>query len=472
MSRRLLHALLRTDFNAFVEKVYLSLHDGKPISRNWHLRAIGWQLMQVAGGKCRRCVITQPPRSLKSIVSSVAFVAWMLGRDPSLKFICVSYSRDLAAELSRMFRAIVTSAWYREAFPALRLLRETELELITSKRGGRLATSIGGTLTGRGADIIIIDDPLKAEEAQSEAARNAVLSWYRDTLVTRLNSKAAGRLVVVMQRLHEEDLAGYLLEQGGWEHLDLPAIAINEQQIPLGPSTIHIRHAGDVLHPEREPLEVLDLMRAQMGSMMFSAQYQQRPVPVDGNLIKREWFRTYKTAPERGLGRTIVQSWDIASSITEKSDYSVCTTWLMERKTYYLLDVFRVRLEYPDLRRRIIDMARAWKCNVLLIENAGPGQSLLQDFRNQPVLHVPVPIPVRPIQSKLMRMEAQASQIEAGQVILPEEAPWRADFLNEVLAFPRGRHDDQIDSLSQFLWWASNRFDGSTIAPQFLTRLF
>ena len=175
--------------------------------------------------------------------------------------------------------------------------RDTGTELVTTAGGSRYATSVGGALTGRGADLIIVDDPLKAEEAMSEAARKRVIDWYGGTLVSRLNDKETSPIVVVMQRLHENDLAGHLLDQGGWEHLDLPSIAVDDSVIPLGHGKQMTRRIGDILHPERESKDTLDRIKAETSSLMFSAQYQQRPVPVEGNLIRRDWFRYYDHLP-------------------------------------------------------------------------------------------------------------------------------------------------------------------------------
>ena len=272
--QQILAALLCTDLNVFVHKVFTTVSPGDLYRHNWHIEAITYDLGRCLSSDNTRLLITQPPRSLKSICSSVAIVAWALGHDPALRFICVSYSQELAGDLSRQFRLVVDSDWYRALFPRMRLTKDTGAQCVTSAGGGRIATSIGGTITGRGADIIIVDDPLKAEDAFSETARNAVIDWYSTTLVTRLNDKARGAIVVVMQRLHEDDLAGHLLIQGGWRHLDLPAIAIEDQRICIGPNPddMHCRKEGEVLHPEREPRATLDRIKADLGSLTFSAQ--------------------------------------------------------------------------------------------------------------------------------------------------------------------------------------------------------
>jgi hypothetical protein len=223
---RVLRAILRAELPFFIRKVFATISPGETYLHNWHVDAIAHQLMRVHSGEGRRLLINQPPRSLKSICVSVAYVAWLLGHYPTRRVIVASYSGDFAAELHRQFRMVVGSEWYAALFPTLRWAKETGLELITTQGGSRFATSVGGTLTGRGADLIIVDDPLNANEVHSEPARKRVIDWYGGALVSRLNDKQTGSIVAVMQRLHDDDLAGHLVRQGGWDHLDMPAIAL------------------------------------------------------------------------------------------------------------------------------------------------------------------------------------------------------------------------------------------------------
>jgi predicted phage terminase large subunit-like protein len=461
-----LAALLRSDLGSFIWKSFQTILPGTPYLPNWHIDAIVRQLMRVHGSEISRLLINQPPRSLKSICVSVAYVAWLLGHDPTRRVIVVSYSNEFAAELHRQFRMVIDAPWYRALFPGMRPARDTGTELVTTAGGSRYATSVGGALTGRGADLIIVDDPLKAEEAMSEAARKRVIDWYGGTLVSRLNDKETGPIVVVMQRLHENDLAGYLLDQGGWEHLDLPSIAVDDRVIHLCHGKQMTRRIGDILHPERESKDTLDRIKAEIGSLMFSAQYQQRPVPVEGNLIRRDWFRSYNHLPDV-CAKRIVQSWDIAMMTGDANDYSVCTTWWIIKADYYLVDVFRARLQYPDLRRKLARLAAKHRAETILIENAGPGMALLQDLWRDPPQGMPRPTGRKPEGSKVDRMVAQSAKIEAGHIHLPKEADWLDTFLHELLAFPTGRHDDQVDSVSQFLKWSASQretmFDLTTI---------
>ena len=217
------------------------------------------------------------------------------------------------------------------------------------------------------------------------------------------------------------------------------------------------RKVGEVLHEAREPKEVLDQLKVALGSFNFSAQYQQCPIPLEGEIIHWEWFRFYDQLPRRVAGDRIVQSWDTASKAEEISDYSVGTTWLMKGNDYYLLDVLRKRLTYPDLKRRIIDHACRFSVNEIVIEDKGAGTALIQDLGSENITGVPYPIAFMPETDKVTRMHAQSAKIEAGHVYLPLRAEWLEDFRTELLQFPKGRYDDQVDSLSQFLNWVEQR---------------
>lgn len=452
-SREFLDALLRTDLYSFLRSVFPTVSPGRDLLLNWHIEAITNELAQVIKGKTRRLIITVPPRSLKSICASVVLPAYALGHDPTRRVICVSYSEGLAHKHANDCRALMRSTVYRRRFPATRIskMKDTESEIMNTARGFRLATSVGGTLTGRGGDLIIIDDPMKPQDALSATAREHVLQWYTNTLLSRLDSKVDGAIIVVMQRLHPEDLVGYLLDQDGWTHLNLPAIAEAEEPIALGGDRFYWRKPGSALHPEREPVDALEGIRRDMGSLDFSAQYQQAPIPVGGNLIKRSWFRFYDEAPTPRQTDQIIVSWDTAMSSTELADYSACVALLVRGETVYLLDVFRARVEYPDLKRKVLELHQRWRRltqnYALVVENKGSGMSLVQDLARENI-HA---IGVVPEGDKVMRMNAQTAPIEAGAVFLPKQAIWLDEFLRELLAFPACRHSDQVDAFSQGL---------------------
>ena len=284
-----LRQLMRGDFRAFLRKAFAAVAGGAKLNWNWHLDAIAHELERVMRRENQNLIVTMPPRNLKSITISVAWVAWMLGQDPRMSFVCVSYSNELALKMARDCMSIMQSAWYRELFPSTVISprRSAVHDFETTAGGGRLTTSVTGTLTGRGGSIIIVDDPIKPQEAYSKTTRDNVNDWFRMTLSSRLDDKETGAIVLVMQRLHQDDPVGHLLETGEWFELSLPAIAPEEHIVPLGRRRYHHRREGEVLHPSRESLAVLERQRSRMGSIDFNAQYNQRPVPVDGNVVFR-----------------------------------------------------------------------------------------------------------------------------------------------------------------------------------------
>jgi Terminase RNaseH-like domain len=262
--------------------------------------------------------------------------------------------------------------------------RKAVNDFTTTAGGTRMATSVGGVLTGRGADVIVIDDPLKPDQALSDVGRKAVNEWYDNTLLSRLNNKRTGCIIIVMQRLHQDDLIGHVLLQDDWTVLSFPAVAEEPECVPFStPYGIRrfIRQPGEALHPDREAVAEYEAMRRRIGLYNFSSQYQQRPIPVSGNLIKREWLRSYgpDDVPRRFM--RIVQSWDTVAKTSELNDYSVCTTWGVERENYYLIDVFRRRLNYPDLKRAIVSQAERFDADKIVIEGKSSGTQLIQDFR-------------------------------------------------------------------------------------------
>ena len=289
-----LHALLRTDLPSFIESCFHTLLPTVEFKTNWHIEAIAYQLEQVRRGKIKRLIINLPPRSLKSIICSVAFPAFILGHDPSARVIAVSYGSDLATKLSNDFRAILQSPRYREIFPhtVVSRTKNTDSEVTTTRNGLRIATSVGGTLTGRGGDIVIIDDPLKPQDALSDSKRQSANDWFFNTLLSRIDDKTTGAIILVMQRVHLDDLAGTLMHgSDDWTILNLPAIAEQDERIQIGEGRYHFRRVGDLLHPEREPMSVLESLRMELGSDIFAAQYQQNPAPPGGSMIKREWVK-------------------------------------------------------------------------------------------------------------------------------------------------------------------------------------
>jgi predicted phage terminase large subunit-like protein len=449
-------AVLRSDFTAFIERSFHELNPATPFLPNWHIEVIAAELEACRWRETQRLIINVPPRSLKSHCASVAFPAWLLGHDPSAQIIVASYAQELANKLSSDCRALFASSLYRDLFPTrLSPQRQAVQEFATTRQGFRLSTSVGGVLTGRGADFIIIDDPLKPDEALSETQRKAVNDWFDHTLYSRLNNKKGGCIILIMQRLHEDDLVGHVLGVEPWKEIRFPAIA-EEDETHLIQSSCKIgmrrfeRRAGEALHPEREPLEVLDHIREALGEYNFSGQYQQAPAPLGGGLVKAEWFKTYADADLPAKFETTFQSWDTANKPTELSDYSVCTTWGVKDKHAYLLHVIRKRLGYPGLKRAVREQAEAFNPQTVLIEDKASGTQLIQELVNEGMYAIKK---YEPTMDKIMRMHSVTSTIENGFVHLPDKAAWLPEYLHELSSFPKGKYDDQADSTSQALDW-------------------
>jgi predicted phage terminase large subunit-like protein len=465
------HTVLRQDFACFAARCFHDLNPQAELAMNWHIEVIGAKLTAVREGKIQRLIINLPPRYLKSLLASTAFPAWCLGHDPSAQILCVSYAQDLADKLARDCRSVLTSPWYRRIFPTrLAPHRQAVQEFVTTGGGFRLATSNGGVLTGRGADIILIDDPLKPEEALSDAQRQAANDWFDHTLYSRQNDKRRSAIVIIMQRLHEDDLVGHVLAQEPWEVVRFPAIAEADEVLEIETiwrSRCFRRRQGEALHPAREPLDTLDRIRRTIGEYNFAGQYQQSPAPLGGGLVKAQWFKRYREneLPER-FDR-IVQSWDTANKVTELSDFSVCTTWGVSGKNLFLLGVFRRRLEYPALKRAVREQQNLFDASVVLIEDKASGTQLIQELIADGCHGV---TRYQPTGDKTMRLHAQTAVIENGFVHIPETAPWLAEYLGEMTVFPNGRDDDQADSTAQFLDWFKKPFPGQGIFEYYRRR--
>lgn len=452
--RALLAQALREDLVSMIAHAFRTVAPGERYLPNWHLEAIAHLLARCAAGEIKRLIITLPPRSGKSIAVSVAFPAWLLGHDPSREIICVSYSAELANKHSRDCRALLQSPAYKLAFPGTVIdpRKNTESLFETTRRGARRATSVGGTLTGLGGSVIIVDDSMKPDEAMSETARQGVIDWYYGTLLSRLNNKEEGTIIVVQQRLHEGDLVGHLLEheRDHWHVLNLPAIAEADQEVALGVRRRYLRRAGAVLHPERESRATLDQLRASMGSETFAAQYQQAPMPAEGAIIRKAWLRYYQPTELPASFDRIVMSLDTANKAEERHDFSVCTVWGQKRKDLYLLHVWRQQVEFPDLIRAVKHLKQQYRPAAILIEDQASGQQLIQQLNYEGVMGVKA---VKPLGDKVQRLHTSSISFENGSVRLPHEAPWLDEYLRELTGFPGTKHADQVDSTTQALRW-------------------
>lgn len=282
------------DFVGFLGKSFATLTPNKPFLMNWHIDLLAEYLEAVRQGQIKRLIVNMPPRSLKSMMVTVAWPAWLLAQNPALRIMAASYAQLLAEKHSMDCRAVIQSDWYQSLFPQVTLSKEQneKHKFLTTQRGMRLATSVWGTATGEGGDILIADDPMNPLQAQSPAARQMVRDWFDHTFSTRLDDKHKGAIVVVMQRLHPEDLCGHLLAKGGWEHVCLPAIAPANQQWHINERSFS-RCEGQMLHEAREDTALVERARLDLGSVQFAAQYQQQPMMLEGGMVELRWFKRY-----------------------------------------------------------------------------------------------------------------------------------------------------------------------------------
>lgn len=417
-----------------------------------HLKAISHHLELVERGDIRRLAISVAPRHFKSYAASIAFVTWLLGRDPSMKIICGSYGQDLANGFAAQSRRIMLSDRYKDIFKT-RLDPKGQAigELRTTKNGRRFATSVDGAATGKGADIIIVDDALKAGDAHSEPAKERAYSWLKETLMSRFDNPAKGRMVVIMQRLALDDPIGRLMDDGGWTLLALPARAHKDMKVPVSEHETWSLKAGELLFPERFDEIRLEEWKRDLGTDAFNAQVLQRPAPPGGTLFKLKWFQRYSQRPPLSKFEKIVQSWDTALTDAEDSSYNACTTWGIRGKQLYLLDIYRARLEYDQLVKKVGELKSKWRANIVVVEKAASGHTLYASLNKHQLPHDRWLYCLSPQLSKYQRAMYQVPILERGRVFLPEEAPWLDVFLKELLEFPASKFDDQVDSFVQFL---------------------
>jgi predicted phage terminase large subunit-like protein len=480
--------ILRTDFVSFIERSYYEINPQGHFLLAPHIEVMAAKLEGCRLGKNTRLIINLPPRGLKSHCCTIAFVAWWLGHNPAGHVICASYGQELADKHARDCRTLMLSPWYQRLLPT-RLVhgRQAVHDFTTKQQGTRLATSVGGVLTGRGADLIIIDDPLKPDDALSETRRKTVIQWYDNSLVSRLNDKANGCIIIVMQRLHQDDLVGHVLDLEPWEIVSFPAIADRDETHVIESvfgRRVFRRRAGDALHAERESLQTLAAIRKSMTEYNFAAQYQQCPIPLEGAIVKWAWLKYYEPNELPDRFTSTLQSWDTANKATDLSDFSVCTTWGVRDGSFYLLDVFRRRLNYPELKQAVRDLAQRYRPTSILIEDKASGTPLIQDLKSDGILNVK-PYEPPAATDKVMRLHLQTALFENGKVLLPRQAIWLADYLTELTGFPGTKFDDQVDSTTQALqflkegahyaeMWARMarvRFDWSYVSP-FSTTVF
>ena len=447
---------MKRSFKEFIKNSWQTIEPGRDFHDNWHIDAIAEHLQAVVDGDIKRLIINIPPRHMKSISVAVALPAWTWSKCPEKRFLFASYAGSLSIRDSVKCRRLIDSRWYKEYFGdsfELTTDQNQKQRFENNKTGYRIATSVDGALTGEGGDIIVIDDPHNVREAESSTVREGVLEWWDQAMQTRLNDPKTGAFVIIMQRVHENDLTGHILanENDEWDHLCLPARYEIGHPSPTKSKlyfTDPRTKEGDLLWPERIDEKTLQNLEKSLGSYASAGQLQQRPMPKGGGILKSEWWVPWENShlPEIEY---VLQSYDTAFSTKEKTSYSARTTWGVFRKdgqiNALVLEMWYDRVTYPELRRIAQDAYEDYEPDAVLIEKKASGQSLLQDLR---MAGVPV-IEYLPDRDKEARAHASSALLEDGRIYFPSNKKWSKDLIDICAAFPAGDNDDIVDTCTQ-----------------------
>jgi len=435
----------------FVQQAWHVVEPATPFVPGWHIDAIIEHLEAVSCGQIRNLVINVPPRHMKSLLVSVFWPAWEWIRWPERRWLFSSYGAQLSIRDSVKCRRLIESPWYQCRWRAVFALsgdQNSKARFENNKTGYRLSTSVGGAATGEGGDRVVCDDPHNVQEAESDAIRKSTIDWWDTVMSTRLNDPKTAAKVIVMQRCHQLDLSGHVLEQGGWDHLCLPAEYEGVRRATSIGWTDPRTEDGELLWHERfGPEELADLKRG-LGSYAAAGQLQQRPSPAEGGIFKRHWWKYYRVAPESF--DQIIQSWDCAFKDTVSSDYVVGQVWGRVGADRYLLDQVRARMDCPATIRAVRRLTEKWPAaTAKLVEDKANGPAVIAMLRHE----VEGLIAVNPEGGKESRAHAVSPLMEAGNVYLPspDVATWINQFMEECAVFPNGPHDDQVDAMTQAL---------------------
>lgn len=437
----------------YMKAAWPIIEPSRPLVWAWSLDLILEHLAAVDSGQITRLIINVPPRSLKSSAVSIAWPTWSWTKTPWKRWIFSSYSSGLSVKHSIDRRRILESEWYLKNWgDSCRLESDQNQKAVyqNTQRGVMYATSVGGSITGMGGDVIVVDDLINPQEAESKIQRESSILFVRNTLLTRLDDKKTGAIVAIEQRTHNLDLSGTLLREGGWVHVKLPAEAPARSVVkfPLSDREI-VREEGSVICEEREDKATLAKQKIAMGTRAYAAQYQQEPIATDSGHFHIGWWKRHIVLP---IADTIYHwSWDTAMEDGMENDCSVGMLFAHNAYGTFLDHVVRGRWQYPELKRVMKAEWEARPAHTLLIEDCVSGKSLAQELIRSTNLPV---IPVKPAGDKVFRASLCSPYVEAGRVSLKEmsegvDAPWVADFLEETSMFPQVAHDDQVDAFSQ-----------------------
>lgn len=437
----------KRSLSEFIKQAWHVVEPGTPYIHGWHIDAICEHLDAVTRGYIHNLLINMPPRHAKSLIVSVFWPVWEWITNPSCKWLYSSYGQSLSTRDSLKCRRLILSPWFQKRYGnSFRLTSDqrAKTRFDNDHLGYRIATSVNGAATGEGGNRIVVDDPHNVTEADSKAVMEGTILWWDETMSTRLNNPKEDAMIIVMQRMRQNDLSGHVLLQGDYEHLCLPAEYEGSKVITSIGWSDPRTEDGELLWPERMDRKSLETQKKRLGHSA-AGQLQQRPTDREGGIFKLEWWQYYREAPNFIYK---LQSWDTAFKKGEENDYSVCTTWGVTDNAYYLINRYKAKVQYPEALQMMKSLYNAHLPNLVVIEDKASGQSLLQSMKKE------TRIPLKgivPDSNKVARANSVSSTIEAGKVFLPEKADWVADYVDNMAVFPNGTHDDDVDSTTQAL---------------------
>ncbi len=448
-NKLLAQAILRKDPIAFFERSLPAIMPGATYLSNWHIRVMAAAIEEMIYGDARRYIINIQPRMGKSLFFSVSLPMFLLMRDPSQQIMCLSYSDALAGQFHQTSRILSKQKWYRDLNPALQfktagessaVIKETSSILQTAQLGYRLALSFSGSITGRGADWIIMDDPNDMGQIPSEAHRNKTKEVFDQTISTRLNDKD-GRILLVTQRGHIEDLSGHLMEKGGFKHLKIEGVASEATTYRFGASQKYVRQKGELIDHRRFGEKETEERRRDLGSAAFEAQYQQNPQPPEGNLFKRTWLNLVDTVP---VFQYVIISGDIATS-NGRGDYTAFLVWGYFDEVWYLIAAHRAQLDLPGVVRFYCKLDEEYEPDLTAIEQDNIGAGFVARMNELRYHHVQC---TSVYGSKVERADAITPLLERKQVAILKSMPLYEPFMAELLSFPSSKNDDMVDAFT------------------------
>lgn len=438
------------DLLEFVRIAWEIIEPGTPFVENWHHAAICEHLQAVTDGQIRNLLINIPPRHTKSRIVSVMWPVWRWINNPSHQWLFSSYAAPLALRDAVYARMMIDGPWFqrywRDRF-SFRPDQNLKTSYTNTKGGHRISTGVGGPATGEGGDTLVIDDPHNIKEIHSRAARDSVKLWYSQVWCSRMNDPKASSRVCIMQRSHGDDLTGHILEKGDLVHLKIQSEAISPRVItgPISGQTWQ-RDQGEVLWHGRFDDHELAEAKRELGSWAYAAQHQQEPAPVGGGIFRRDWWQYYTELPKAVLRR--VQSWDTAGKDKQQNDYSACFTGAECESGFYLLNLWKERVQFPELQAATKAQYAKFRPSVVTVEDKSSGISLIQALQRNTTLPI---FAVQVDKDKVARANAVSPTVEAGNVFLPEGAPWVADFVDNMAEFPNIQFDDDVDAFTQLM---------------------